>query len=460
MRRNIKIYLLKIKLHNLLQNYVIQHVSEKIAGLPKKQGGIFTRKQPGFRKNISRYNEKYRHILGTPTETFRPKLYLCREMYPDMAGIYLHIPFCKRRCIYCDFFSTTQNEKKNAYISALCREIRLRKDYLNHEKIQTVYFGGGTPSQLESGDFEQIFQTLYANFSINENAEITIEANPDDLTPAYISMLRAMPFNRLSMGIQTFNEERLQLLQRRHTARQATEAFKNCRNAGFDNISIDLMYGLPRETTEDWAYDLQQALALHPEHISAYHLIYEENTALWELKKKHIVEEVDEDLSLTFFSMLIHTLKSQGYRHYEISNFCLPGYHSRHNSGYWDGTLYLGCGASAHSYNGTSRQWNAASLDKYIAGMEQGKPEFETEELNLFTRYNDFVITTLRTDRGMSLEKLKNEFGEPLYSYCRRMAKPYTDEQKLEINNGFLRLTERGIFVSDGIMSDLLWVED
>ncbi len=388
------------------------------------------------------------------------KPYLCNKIVPDMAGIYLHIPFCKRRCIYCDFFSSTQSEKKTAYISALCREIQQRKNYLNDEEIQTVYFGGGTPSQLNAEDFEKIFQTLYANFCIKDGAEITIEANPDDLNPAYISMLRSFPFNRLSMGIQTFNEKRLQFLQRRHTAQQAVDAFKNCRRAGFDNISIDLIYGLPEETAKDWEYDLRQALALRPEHISAYHLIYEENTSLWKLKEKHAVEETDEELSLTFFSMLIRTLKSQGYRHYEISNFCLPGYHSRHNSGYWDESLYLGCGASAHSYNGTSRQWNIASLEKYIAGMEQETPEYEIEELNLYTRYNDFVITTLRTSRGMPLDRLREEFGEPLRSYCLRMAKPYVNEHKLEIKDGFLRLTGSGIFVSDGIMSDMLWVED
>lgn len=377
-----------------------------------------------------------------------------------MAGIYLHIPFCKKRCIYCDFFSSTRNEKKAAYIDALCQELELRRDYLDEEKIETIYFGGGTPSQLAKEDFERIFSSLYKIYPISPEAEITLEANPDDLSPEYIHMLRTLPFNRLSMGIQTFNENTLKLLQRRHTAQQAIEAFTRCREAGFHNISIDLMYGLPGETMASWEKDLQQALEMKPEHISAYHLIYEEGTPLWKLRQQHQVEEVEEDLSVSLFTTLIHRLKEHGYQHYEISNFSLPGFHSRHNSSYWTGKKYLGCGASAHSYNGHSRQWNVASIEKYIQGIEQKKPEYEIEELDLYTRYNDFVITTIRTSWGMPLSKLKSDFGDSLYQYCLRMAQPHLKQGKLEITNHVLRLTESGIFVSDGIMSDMLWVED
>ena len=377
-----------------------------------------------------------------------------------MAGIYIHIPFCKRRCIYCDFFSTTASEKKNEYIKALCKEIAGRRNYLEGEVIDTVYFGGGTPSQLEKEDFINIFRTIYDNYSVNPKAEITIEANPDDLTDEYVEMLSTLPFNRLSMGIQTFNENTLKLLQRRHTAQQAIDAFTRCREAGFHNISIDLMYGLPGETMENWEKDLQQALEMKPEHISAYHLIYEEGTPLWKLRQQHQVEEVEEDLSVSLFTTLIHRLKEHGYQHYEISNFSLPGFHSRHNSSYWTGKKYLGCGASAHSYNGHSRQWNVASIEKYIQGIEQKKPEYEIEELDLYTRYNDFVITTIRTSWGMPLSKLKSDFDDSLYQYCLRMAQPHLKQGKLEITNHVLRLTESGIFVSDGIMSDMLWVED
>lgn len=376
-----------------------------------------------------------------------------------MAGIYLHIPFCKKRCIYCDFFSTTQSEKKDNYVQALCNELKLRKDYLGTEYIETIYLGGGTPSQLAPKDFEQIFQTLTDNFQISEKAEITLEANPDDLTTAYIADLRNFPFNRLSMGIQTFNEYTLKLLNRRHTAIQAIQAYDNCRKAGFQNISIDLIYGLPGEDKALWQKDLEQATNMQPEHISAYHLIYEENTPLWNLREQHKVHEADEDLSLSLFSLLIEHLSSHGYQHYEISNFCLPGKHSRHNSSYWKEEKYLGCGPSAHSYNGTAREWNISSLDDYIAGIQNGNRLFETETLDLYTRYNDYVITSLRTCWGMNLEHLKQKYGEKLYHYCMKLARPYLEQDKLKTENGHLILTRKGIFLSDGIMSDLLWVE-
>ena len=375
-----------------------------------------------------------------------------------MAGIYIHIPFCKRRCIYCDFFSTIQSEKKPTYIHALCQELEMRKNYLEGEEIETIYLGGGTPSQLTEKELNKIFTSLYNIYKVKEDAEITLEANPDDLTPEYVSMLRRLPINRISMGIQTFQEETLKLLHRRHTARQAIEAFQRCREAGFRNISIDLMYGLPGETLKIWKEDLQQAIALHPEHISAYHLIYEEGTALWKLRDEHQVEEADEDLSVTLFKNLIDELKQAGYQHYEISNFCLPGLHSRHNSSYWTGKKYLGCGPSAHSFNGSSRQWNIASLDNYLKGIASGKPNYEIEELDLYTRYNDFVITSIRTCWGMSLSRLRSEYGEELYSYCLRMAKSHLEQGVLEIEEDTLRLTQEGIFISDGIMSDLLFV--
>ena len=376
-----------------------------------------------------------------------------------MAGIYLHIPFCKRRCIYCDFFSTTQGGQTDRYIEALCSELEQRKEYLEGEDIETIYLGGGTPSQLQEKHFEQIFSTLYIYYPVRPDAEITLEANPDDLNKEYVTMLRHFPFNRLSMGIQTFNDTTLRLLHRRHTAQQAIDAFERCRQAGFANISIDLMYGLPGETLASWKADLEQAIALHPEHISAYHLIYEEGTPLWKLREEHRVSEIDEDLSVSLFSELIHTLKTAGYEHYEISNFCLPGKHSRHNSSYWIGKKYLGCGASAHSYNGISRQWNIASLEKYMTGIENHKPDFEKEELDLYTRYNDFIITSLRTQWGMSLTKLKTDFGEKLYDYCIHLATPHLQQHTLQQDDEFLKLTEQGIFISDGIMSDLLWVE-
>ena len=376
-----------------------------------------------------------------------------------MAGIYIHIPFCKRRCIYCDFFSTTASEKKNEYIKALCKEIKSRENYLGNETIDTIYLGGGTPSQLEKQDFVNIFNTIYENYKVNPEAEITIEANPDDLTEEYVKMLSTLPFNRLSMGIQTFNDDILALLKRRHNAQQAIDAFRRCRNAGFLNISIDLMYGLPGESMETWNRDLETAISLAPEHISAYHLIYEEETILYRLREENKITEADEDFSNALFETLISRLKENGYVHYEISNFCRPGMHSRHNSSYWTGIKYLGCGPSAHSYNGHSRQWNISSLEKYIDGINNGLNISEIEELDLYTRYNDFVITTIRTAWGMPLERLKTEFGNELYDYCLKMAKPHISQGTLEIDNDTLKLTQNGIFISDGIMSDMLWVD-
>ena len=376
-----------------------------------------------------------------------------------MAGIYIHIPFCKRRCIYCDFFSTTQSEKKSAYVCALRRELEMRQDYVEGEEIETIYLGGGTPSQLTEEELKAIFASIYHIYKVKEDAEITLEANPDDLTPEYVAVLRQLPINRISMGIQTFQEETLKLLHRRHTAQQAIEAFKRCREAGFQNISIDLMYGLPGETLDTWEQDLQQAIDLHPEHISAYHLIYEEGTALWKLREENKVEEAEEELSLTLFKTLIDRLTQAGYQHYEISNFCLPGLHSRHNSSYWTGKKYLGCGPSAHSFNGISRQWNVSSLEKYMEGIRSNQPDYELEELDLYTRYNDFVITSIRTCWGMPLSQLRTTYGEELYNYCLRMAKPHIGQGVLEIKEDTLKLTPQGIFISDGIMSDLLWIE-
>lgn len=376
-----------------------------------------------------------------------------------MAGIYLHIPFCKTRCIYCDFYSTTRSELKNKYIHALCKELTLRKDYLSCEPIETIYFGGGTPSQLDKEDFQLVFETIGKYYDLSKCEEITLEANPDDLSDEYLQNLTTLPFNRISMGIQTFDDTTLQLLKRRHNAQTAIEAVKRCKENGFQNISIDLIYGLPGETMERWEKDLQQAISLNVEHISAYHLIYEEDTAIYKMLKQHQISEVEEDMSLKFFSALIEQLQKAGFEHYEISNFCQPGKYARHNTSYWQGIPYLGYGPSAHSFNGTTREWNVSSLDTYIKGMESEQRAFEKEELDIYTRYNEFIITSLRTRWGCPIQKLKDSFGNQLGDYCMNIATPYLKNGKLEMKEGALRLTKEGIFISDSIMSDLLWVE-
>ena len=377
-----------------------------------------------------------------------------------MAGIYIHIPFCKTRCIYCDFYSTTRSEFKGRYIQTLCRELEIRRDYLQGAPIETIYLGGGTPSQLTQEDFLQIFETIERVYGMKQVREITLEANPDDLTPEYTRMLATLPFNRISMGIQTFNEKTLQLLKRRHTAPQAIAAVEHCRKAGFQNISIDLIYGLPGETAESWKYDLKQAIALNVEHISAYHLIYEEGTPMYNMLQQHRISEVDEESSVGFFSELIDQLTTAGYEHYEISNFSRPGYHSQHNTAYWKNIPYLGCGPSAHSFNRQEREWNIASLNDYINGIENGKRIYETEDLNTVTRYNEFIITSLRTCWGIPLAKLKEEFGTGLWQYCLDSAALSLKNGKLIEKDNALRLTREGIFISDSIMSDLLKIEE
>lgn len=377
-----------------------------------------------------------------------------------MAGIYIHIPFCKTRCIYCDFYSTTRSELKKRYIRALCQELRMRQDYLEGATIETIYFGGGTPSQLDEEDFRLVFSTIGEVYGLEDTKEITLEANPDDLTEEYVTMLRHLPFNRISMGIQTFDDATLKLLNRRHNAAQAIEAVGRCRRAGFENISIDLIYGLPGETDERWERDLEQAVSLNVEHISAYHLTYEEGTRIYELLQAHRIREVDEESSVRFFSTLIDTLGAAGYEHYEISNFCRPGKHSRHNTSYWKGIPYLGCGPSAHSFNTHTREWNVASLEEYMHGIETDRRKFETEYRDRATCYNECIMTCIRTRWGVPLKYLEQKFGTEMWQYCMDMATPHLESGKLKIQDNHLCLTREGIFISDGIISDLMFIEE
>lgn len=377
-----------------------------------------------------------------------------------MAGIYIHVPFCKTRCTYCDFYSSTNEMIKQRYVDALCQELLSRTSYLNGKSVDTIYFGGGTPSQLGHNDFKKIFDTIAKGYGEITAKEITLEANPDDLTIEYLDGLKSLPFNRISMGIQTFHDPTLKLLNRRHNAQQAKEAVANCRKAGFHNISIDLMYGLPGETIERWANDLDEALLLEPQHISAYHLIYEEGTVLYKLKETHKIDEVDEDNSLLFFNLLKDRLAQAGYEHYEISNFALPHYHSKHNTSYWQGISYLGCGPSAHSFNGYEREWNVASINEYIVGLENNNRNFENEFLDLDTRYNEYIITGLRTNKGISLKTIEEKFGKAYLDYCLNMAKPWLTDNKLVLENKDLKLSREGIFLSDSVMSDLLIVRE
>lgn len=375
-----------------------------------------------------------------------------------MAGIYIHIPFCKSRCIYCDFFTSTNKSEMDSYVEALCKEIVLRKGELANDYVKTIYFGGGTPSRLNESHFQQIFGAISENYKLSNEMEVTIEANPDDLSHTYVDMLRELPFNRISIGIQSFDDQELKFLSRRHDANEAIQAVKYCQEKGFNNISIDLMYGLPNQTLAIWKRNLQQAIDLNIQHISAYHLIYEEKTRLYSLLQAGKVNPVDDDCSLQMFETLINTLTDADFEHYEISAFAKQGFISQHNSSYWTGLKYLGFGPSAHSFDGEHRWWNVSSLPKYIAGINSLSPNIEKEDIDLTTKYNEYIITGLRTVWGIDLDVMKTNFGDELYAYFLQNAQRYFNLNYLKKEETTITLTKKGIFISDGIMSDLMKV--
>ena len=375
-----------------------------------------------------------------------------------MTGLYIHIPFCKSRCIYCAFYSTTAEQMKQAYVDAVCREMELRKAVYEKEgkdvgkTLATVYLGGGTPSQLSPTQLQQLFDTIARHYDVSDDAEITIECNPDDVTEAFAELLRSLPVNRVSMGAQTFDDDRLQFIHRRHTSEQVTTAIQRLRKKGIHNISIDLMYGFPEETLEEWEYDIQQALALNVEHISAYALTYEEGTPLYRLQEEGKVKEIDEERSLAMYDRLIDRLQEAGYEHYEISNFARKGWRSRHNSSYWQLVPYIGIGAAAHSYDGRRRQWNIADINSYINHIQQGIVPAEGELLDKDSRYNDHVMLALRTCEGLDLSTLDSDER----SYCEETAKKFVLDGLLVKTDNHLRLSRKGLFVSDMIMSELM----
>ena len=378
-----------------------------------------------------------------------------------MPGIYIHVPFCESRCAYCDFYSTTLMRHRSAYVDMVCRELQLRLPELQGAPIETIYLGGGTPSTLTIEELSSILTSIQNfQFSIlnSQFTEATLEANPDDLTEEYVQGLRTLPFNRVSIGIQSFHDRTLRLVGRRHTAQEAIEAVHRCQRMGLTNISIDLIYGLPGETLDDWAYSLDQAIALGVPHISAYHLTYEEGTRLWRMKEQGIVSPIDEEQSIRAFELLREKLLAAGYEHYEISNFALPGYHSRHNSSYWQGIPYIGIGPGAHSYDGTDRRWNLSNLTDYIATPEGEDVPHEVEHLTTEERYDERIITELRTARGIDLTSLLADFGDRYHTHCLRCATPYINRgQLVRTDDNHLRLTPESIFISDAVMRDLLY---
>ena len=374
------------------------------------------------------------------------------------VGIYIHIPFCKSRCIYCGFYSTTNKELKERYVDALIREIHMRKDdfarlgtSLSPSSTSTVYFGGGTPSSLSVCDIERIVGALESTFN-GTPSEVTLEMNPDDVTKDYIKAVRQMGINRISMGIQTFDDSRLQFIRRRHNASQAEKAVMTIREEGIHNVSIDLMFGFPNQTMDEWVTDIDKAIALHPTHISAYSLMYEEGTPLFRMLQKGEINQIDDETSLAMYTELINRLTANGYEHYEISNFAMPGYRSIHNSSYWHDTPYLGFGAAAHSYNKDTRSWNIPDLKKYIESIENGVLPSESEVIDADTHYNDLITTALRTREGLNLDDLPQKYRE----YALVNARKSISEHLLEATDSHIRLTREGLFVSDMVMSELI----
>ena len=395
-----------------------------------------------------------------------------------MAGIYIHIPFCRSRCIYCGFYSTTALQLRQEYVEAVCRELEKRAfeeggrvfeeggrrkekgEYL----INTIYIGGGTPSQLTIGQLRQILDAVYIYNNVAEDAEVTIEVNPDDVTEDFVRGLSTLPVNRVSMGAQTFDDERLRFLHRRHSASQVSEAVRLLRDAGIRNISVDLMYGFPEESLDDWQHDISSALALNVEHLSAYCLMVEEGTPLYNMYSRtqqesssssHDTSLTSEELELAMYETLTDRLEAAGYEHYEISNFARKGYRSRHNSSYWDGTPYIGIGAAAHSYDGNTRSWNVSDIRKYIDAMTEGKRLFESETIDDDTRYNDLVTVALRTREGLDLRALQPKYRD----YAIKNARRFISDGLLQLSaSDHLALTRKGLFVSDMIMSELIYI--
>lgn len=371
-----------------------------------------------------------------------------------MAGIYIHIPFCKQACFYCDFHFSTSLKKKEEMIGALIKEIALRKTELNDTLIETIYFGGGTPSVLSTAEIQQLITAVYANYKVSDNPEITLEANPDDLSEEKIIALSKSPINRLSIGVQSFSEKDLKLMNRAHNSEEAKNSLAMAARY-FKNISLDLIYGIPYCTNEEWLVNIKTALSFGIPHISSYALVVEPKTVLKSLIAKGKIKNVEDAQVQKQFEMLTKELTTAGYIHYELSSFGKKGFFSRNNTAYWSGASYIGIGPSAHSYDGKQRSWNVKNNTKYIKSLHQNIVPLETEVLSVSDRYNEYIMTGLRTMWGVSLEKIKEDYGRKYINYIQNQSKKHIEENLLQIDAGVLKTTKKGSFLVDGIASDL-----
>ncbi|MBD0850108.1 radical SAM family heme chaperone HemW [Maribacter arenosus] len=371
-----------------------------------------------------------------------------------MSGIYIHIPFCKQACHYCDFHFSTSLAKKDRMIMALKKELVLRKDEFKEETVETIYFGGGTPSVLRTSEINDLIQTVYSTYNVVKQPEITLEANPDDLTVEKVGQLAESPINRLSIGVQSFFEEDLKLMNRAHNAKEAEQCIKEAANY-FKNISIDLIYGIPEMTDERWKQNIEKALSFEIPHISSYALTIEPKTALASFIKKGLIKPTDDAMAQRHFRILYDILSLEGYDCYEVSNFGKPGYYSKNNTAYWLGKKYMGIGPSAHSYDGGKRSWNISNNPKYLKAIAEGQLPITHELLSLTDKYNEYVMTGLRTSWGISLDKIRERFGEKYYVYITLQMERYIAQELLSLSKNQLVATKKGKFLVDGIASDL-----
>jgi oxygen-independent coproporphyrinogen III oxidase len=375
-----------------------------------------------------------------------------------MAGIYVHIPFCRQKCYYCDFYKTVNTSLTRKFISALENEIVQRKYYLENEPVETIYFGGGTPSVLNGSELTEILKMLHQHFYVSSTAEITFEANPEDLSVEYLHEIYHAGVRRLSIGIQSFQNEFLKKMNRRHDAAQAIMAVENAAKTGFNDISVDLIYGLPELTSDQWKADLNRVFQLPVQHLSAYHLTYHEGTPFYTWIKKGTLKALKEEESILQFQMLIQMAHENGFEQYEISNFAKDQKYSKHNSSYWTGVKYLGLGPSAHSFNGVSRSWNVSHIESYIKAVEAGISYSETEILTENNKYNEYVLTHIRTKWGVSADEIKTGFGTDKVAWFQQNIEKYIKMGMVKHGGGIYTLTEKGWFVSDDIMANLMFI--
>ncbi|WP_346859190.1 radical SAM family heme chaperone HemW [uncultured Draconibacterium sp.] len=373
-----------------------------------------------------------------------------------MAGIYIHIPFCRQKCYYCDFYKTVNTSLQQKFLSTLLTEIKERKNYLQNETIETIYFGGGTPSVLSNWELAQILSSIADSFTVSSGVEITFEANPDDLTNSYLKAIQQAGVNRLSIGIQSFQDSHLKKMNRRHNAAEAIEVIKNAAEIGFDNISADLIYGLPNLNQTEWKDSLQQVFQLPVQHLSAYHLTYHEGTAFYTWLKKGTLKELNETESVDQFTTLLKYANKAGFEQYEISNFAKNEMYSKHNTSYWMGIKYLGLGPSAHSFDGKSRRWNVSHVESYIKAFANKSDYFEEEILSEKDRFNEYILTRIRTKWGLSLDFVNQHFGAENRAYLLKQTSKYINTGMVLLNGDVITLSNKGLFISDEIMADLI----